>query len=84
MQKVFNVFSTVAFVGVLAIGGAAGYVVLNKEAITDNIKSQLTGMITDAVGGAVGDIPNLVGGGPSDAGLPVPSSPAGDGLPVPF
>ena len=72
MQKVFNVFSTVAFVGVLAIGGAAGYVVLNKEAITDNVKSQITGMITDAVGGAVGDLPNLVGGGPSDAGLPVP------------
>ena len=82
MQKVFNVFSTVAFVGVLAIGGAAGYVVLNKEAITDNIKSQLTGMIGDAVGGAVGDIPNLVGG--AGGGLPAPSSPAGGGLPVPF
>ncbi len=84
MQKVFNVFSTVAFVGVLAIGGAAGYVVLNKEAITDNVKSQITGMITDAVGGAVGDLPNLVGGGPAEGGIPAPGSPAGDGLPVPF
>ena len=84
MQKLFNVFSTVAFVGVLAIGGAAGYVYLNQEAITDNVKSQITGMITDAVGGAVGDIPNLVGGGPADGGIPAPSSPAGAGLPVPF
>ena len=84
MQKVFNVFSTVAFVGVLAIGGAAGYVVLNKEAITDNVKSQITGMITDAVGGAVGDLPNLMGGDSAGGGLPAPSSPAGSGLPVPF
>ena len=82
MQKLFNVFSTVSFVGVLAIGGAAGYVYLNQEAITDKVKEQVTNMITDAVGGAVGDLPNLVGGG--GGGLPVPSSPAGGGLPVPF
>ena len=81
MQKLFNLFSTVSFVGVLAIGGAAGYVYVNKDAITDNLKSQLTGMITDAVGGAVGDLPNLVDGG---GGIPAPSSPAGGGLPVPF
>ena len=82
MQKLFNVFSTVSFVGVLAIGGAAGYVYLNQEAITDKVKEQVTTMITDAVGGAVGDLPNLVGGG--GGGLPAPSSPAGGGLPVPF
>ena len=80
MQKLFNVFSTVSFLGVLAIGGAAGYVYLNQEAITEKAKEQITNMITDAVGGAVGDLPNLVGGG----GLPAPSSPAGGGLPVPF
>ena len=82
MQKVFNVFSTISFVGVLAIGGAAGYVYLNQEALTEKAKEQITTMITDAVGGAVGDLPNLMGGG--GGGLPVPSSPAGTGLPVPF
>ena len=84
MQKVFNLFSTVAFVGVLAIGGAAGYVALNQDALLDKAKSQITDMITDAVGGAVGDLPNLVGGGPAEGGIPAPSSPAGAGLPVPF
>ena len=41
-------------------------------------------MIGDAVGGAVGDLPNLMGGDSAGGGLPVPSSPAGSGLPVPF
>ena len=82
MQKVFNFFSTVSFVGVLAIGGAAGYVYLNQETLAEKAKEQITTMITDAVGGAVGDLPNLMGGG--GGGLPVPSSPAGTGLPVPF
>ena len=81
MQKVFNVFSTISFVGVLAIGGVAGYVYPNKDALVDKAKSQVTNMITDAVGGAVGDLPNLMGGG---GGIPAPSSPAGSGLPVPF
>ena len=83
MQKLFNVFSTVSFLGVLAIGGAAGYVYLNQEALTEKAKEQLTNMITDAVGGAVGDLPGLVGGG-EGGGLPAPSSPAGGGMPVPF
>ena len=84
MQKVFNVFSTISFVGVLAIGGVAGYVYLNKDALVDKAKSQVTNMITDAVGGAVGDLPNLMGGGAPGGGIPAPSSPAGSGLPVPF
>ncbi len=79
MQKVFNVFSTISFVGVLAIGGAVGYVYLNQETLAEKAKEQVTQMITDAVSGAVGDLPNMVGGG-----LPAPSSPAGSGLPVPF
>ena len=83
MQKVFNLFSTVSFVGILAIGGAAGYVYLNQEEITEQVKTQVTQMITDAVGGAVGDLPNLMGGG-DVGGIPAPSSPAGSGLPVPF
>ena len=82
MQKVFNVFSTISFVGVLAIGGAAGYVYLNQETLAEKAKEQVTQMITDAVSGAVGDLPNLMGDG--GEGIPAPSSPAGAGLPVPF
>ena len=83
MQKVFNVFSTISFVGVLAIGGAAGYVYLNQETLAEKAKEQVTQMITDAVSGAVGDLPNLMGDG-GGGGIPAPSSPAGSGLPVPF
>ena len=79
MQKLFNLFSTVSFVGVLAIGGAAGYVYLNKDAITDQVKSQVMEAVTGAISEQLGDLGNLGGGG-----IPAPSSPAGGGLPVPF
>jgi len=87
MQKVFNVFSTISFVGVLAIGGAAGYVYLNQESITERIKTELTGMIGDAVAGGLGDLPGMLNGdikGEMVPTLPAPGSPAGTGLPVPF
>ena len=76
MQKVFNLFSTVAFVGVVAIGAGAGYVALNKDAIIENVKAQVAEQIGEAVGGAIG--------GSLGGGLPAPSSPAGGGLPIPF
>ena len=79
MQKLFNLFSTVSFVGVLAIGGAAGYVYVNKDAITENVKSQVMEAVTGALSEQLGDLGSLGGGG-----LPAPSSPAGTGLPVPF
>ena len=78
MQKLFNLFSTVSFVGVLAIGGAAGYVYLNKDAITEQVKSQVMEAVTGAISEQLGDLGNLGGG------IPAPSSPAGGGLPVPF
>mgnify|MGYP003147022724 CR=1 FL=1 len=87
MQKVFNVFSTISFVGVLAIGGAAGYVYLNQESIKERITIEITGLISDAVGGAMGDLPGLLNGdvkGEMVPTLPAPSSPSGTGLPVPF
>ena len=37
------------------------------------IQEQATGMITDAVGGAVGDIPNLLGGDALTGGDEIPS-----------
>ena len=78
MQKVFNLFSTVAFVGVVAIGAGAGYVYVNKDAITENVKSQVMEAVTGALSEQLGDLGSLGGG------LPAPSSPAGTGLPVPF
>ena len=72
MQKVFNLFSTVAFLGVVAIGGAAGYVYLNQEAIVEDIKEAAMEAVTDA-------LPGLIGGG-LGGGIPAPGGgPAGTG-----
>ena len=79
MQKVFNLFSTVSFVGVLAIVGAGGYVYVNRETITENVKTQVMEAVTGAISEQLGDLGSLGGGG-----IPAPSSPAGSGLPVPF
>ncbi len=87
MQKVFNVFSTISFVGILAIGGAVGYVYLNQDSIKARIQSELTGMIGDAVADGLGDLPGLLDGdvkGEMVPTLPAPSSPVGSGVPVPF
>ena len=79
MQKIINVLALGSFAVSAAIIGAAGYVYVNQDAIVDGIKEQATGMITDAVGGAVGDLPNLLGGdvmgGGSEPSLPGMGSP---------
>ena len=80
MQKVFNLFSTVAFLGVVAIGAGAGYVYVNKDAIVENVKEQAMEAVTDA-------LPGLIGGG-LGGGLPSPGAGAGGAggggfLPVP-
>ncbi len=85
MQKVFNLFSTVAFAGVVAIGAGAGYVYLNKDAIVEGIKEAAMEQVTDALpgllGGSIGGGIPSPGGGPSGTGiggsLPVPGSPLG-------
>ena len=85
MQKVFNLFSTVAFVGVVAIGAGAGYVYVNKDAIIDNVKGAAMEAVTDAlpglIGGSLGGGLPIGGGGPAGTGagggLPVPGSPLG-------
>jgi hypothetical protein len=80
MQKLINVLAITSFAVSAAVVGACGYVYVNQDAIVDSIKDQATGMITDAVGGAVGDLPNLLDGGSA----PTPGSSAGVGLPMPF
>ena len=85
MQKVFNLFSTVAFVGVVAIGAGAGYVYVNKDAIVENVKGQAMEAVTEALpgllGGALGGGIPAPGGGPGGTGaggsLAVPGSPLG-------
>ena len=85
MQKVFNLVSTVAFVGVVAIGAGAGYVYVNKDAIVENVKGQAMEAVTEALpgllGGALGGGIPAPGGGPGGTGaggsLAVPGSPLG-------
>ena len=85
MQKVFNLFSTVAFLGVVAIGAGAGYVYVQKDAIIDSVKEaaleEVTNAIPELVGGALGA--SLSGGIPS-GGADLPGGAGGDlGLPAP-
>ena len=75
MKIIFNIMSTVSFIGVLTIAGGGAYVYANKEAIKDNIKTQITEAITEA-------LPDLLGGGvpevPGAGGAsPIPSAPVG-------
>ena len=85
MQKVFNLFSTVAFVGVVAIGAGAGYVYVNQDAIVDGVKEQAMEAVTDAlpglIGGSLGGGLPVGGGGPAGTGaggsLSVPGAPLG-------
>ena len=76
MQKIINVLALGSFAVSAAVVGAAGYVYVNQDAIVDGIKEQATGMITDAVGGAVGDLPNLLGGVGGGGGSESPLPPA--------
>ena len=84
MQKVFNVFSTVAFLGVVTIGAGVGYVYVNKDAIVEGIKETAMEQVTEA-------LPGLLGGalgGDINGGLPTPGvgsavSGADGSLPVP-
>ena len=72
MQKVFNLFSTVAFLGVVVIGGVSGYVYVNKDAIIEDVKEAAMGAVTEA-------LPGLIGGG-LGGGIPAPGGgPAGTG-----
>ena len=80
MKLLFNIFSTVSFVGMIGILGGGAYVFANKDAIIDNVKQAaieevtkaLPELLSGSLGGGLptGDLPGVGGG--SDAGLPVP------------
>ena len=86
MQKIINVLALGSFAVSAAVVGACGYVYLNQDAIVEAIQEQATGMITDAVGGAVGDIPNLLGGDALTGGSesPLPPAMGSPGTVLPF
>ena len=58
MQKIVNVLAVSSAVVSLAVVGGGAYVFVNKDAIVDNVKSQ----VQDAVlGGLGGGVPSLGG-----------------------
>ena len=75
MKVIFNIMSTVSFVGVLTIAGGAAYVYANQETIKDNIKTQITEAITQAIPDILGGgIPEVPGAGGASS---IPSAPIG-------
>ena len=54
MQKVFNVLTVISF-GIVSVGTAAGvYVYMNRDAIVEEVKSQVVKAATEGVGDAMG------------------------------
>ena len=75
MKIIFNIMSTVSFLGVLTIAGGGVYVYANQEAIKDNIKTQITEAITQAIPDILGGgIPQVPGAGGASS---IPSAPIG-------
>lgn len=75
MKVLFNIMTTVSFLGVVSIAAGGAYVYVNKDAIVDNIKSQITeaalGGVTDAL--PPGTLPGIGGDSGGSTGLPVPN-----------
>ena len=57
MQKIVNVLALSSAVVSLAVVGGGAYVFINKDAIVDNVKSQ----VQDAVLGGLGGVPSFGG-----------------------
>ena len=53
MQKVINVLSVLSFVGVAGIIGGGTYVYLQRDAIIDGVKEQVTKHATEAITNAL-------------------------------
>ena len=80
MNVLFNIMTTVSFVGVVSIIGGGYYVYSQRDALIDNVRQQVTEAAIDGVAEA---LPGLLGGG--DVIPEVPSADAGvpTTLPVP-
>ncbi len=82
MQKVINGLALLSFIGTASIIGGGTYVYLQRVAIIEGIKSQVTQHATEAItnalpdllDGAVPEVPGLPGGDEVTT-MPVPSLP---------
>ena len=62
MQKIINAIAIGSGVITLAIVGAGGYVYLNKDALIENVKSQVMEAVLPSIGGdAMEAIPEMTG-----------------------
>jgi hypothetical protein len=76
MQKVINVLAVVSFVGSASLIGGAGYLLLNREALIEGVKEQVTKHATEAITGALpGMLENTMPELPSATGGAIPGVP---------
>ena len=76
MKLLFNILSTVSFLGMVGIVGGGTYVYVQRDAIIDGVKEAAMEEVTKALPGLLsgslgGDLP-IPGGEQGEAGLPVP------------
>ena len=85
MQKVINVLAVLSFLGSASLIGGAGYLLMNKEALIEGVKEQVTKAAVDGVAGALPgmldaampELPKVTGGD-----IPgVPSDETGPAIP---
>jgi hypothetical protein len=74
MQKIINLLAVLSFVGTAGIIGGGTYIFLQKDAIIDRVKKQVTEAAVEGVSGA---LPGLI-----DAAMP--ELPTTTGPAVPF
>ena len=85
MQKVINVLAVLSFVGTAGIIGGGTYIFLQKDAIIEDVKKQVTKHATEAItsalpgmlDAAMPELPTATGGAipavPSTTGPAIPS-----------
>ena len=78
MQKVINALAILSFVGSASLIGGAGYLLLNREALIENVKEQVTKHATEAITNALpGMLDGAMPGVPETTGGAIPGVPAG-------
>ena len=85
MQKVINALAILSFVGSASLIGGAGYLLLNREALIENVKEQVTKHATEAITNALpGMLDSAVPELPGATGGAIPAVPSTPGPAVPF
>ena len=80
MKTIFNIMTTISFLGVVTIGAGAGYLYVNRESLAEKVKAQVTARVTEAVSEAVtGALGGSMMG--ADVGSSMPSTPSVPALP---